>query len=415
MSTSPVTNAGIYAEHFGLSGEPFSPAPNPGALYPSPQHAEARAALEIGLRQRSGLILLTGEPGTGKTSLVYSVLSELGPEVETAYVANTSLSFDDLLRDLLTDFGVATPGNDRAELLRALNQFLRGCADAQRIAAVVIDEAQNLSPQALENVRLLSNFETFDNKLLQIVLVGQPELEAKLASPELRQLANRIAVRCQLTALRTNERRRYVNHRLAMVGGRLDLFSPLALRTLLRRSRGVPRRINILCQTAMLFAYGNAAPRVSWALAMQSIRRLATLDRSGDSAGNITPVVAAPAKRLVEMISIGVTAIGVLALLVLGAGLVTGNRHTTVASTPVERAKQAPAAPAFPTTLDVDTGGAAPTSLLTIEPDPTATSRSSAAAWLQFLLAGVTAALAAATVAMLARLRRARSTIWSVA
>ena len=266
----------MYERHFALRTEPFSLTPDPSFLYLSPEHAEAMAAIEVGLRGRRGLMVMTGEVGTGKTTLLYELLTRLGSEVRTAYISNTKLSFDHMLQQALTDFGIPCPGPDRLDRLTALNTFLRQCATEGATAALVIDEAQNLDGEAFEHLRLLSNFETFTSKLLQVVLVGQPELRLKLRHPSLHQVAERVAVHCHLKPLSRAESRKYVQHRLECAGGSLALFSPAALRLLLRRAHGVPRRINIICHNALLFAYGADAERVA-----RSHVRAAVREREG--------------------------------------------------------------------------------------------------------------------------------------
>jgi general secretion pathway protein A len=268
----PGNEAEMYVRHFALKTEAFSLSPDPSFLYLSPGHAEALAALEIGLRGRRGLMVMTGEVGTGKTTLLYSLLTRIGADVRTAYIANTKLSFDDMLQQALGDFGVPCPSRDRLEQLTALNAFLHGCATDDTTAALVIDEAQNLDADAFEHLRLLSNFETFTSKLLQIVLVGQPELEARLRSPRLRQVAERVAVHCHIAPLDRSESRNYIEHRLRCAGGSLHLFTPSAARLAIRRSQGIPRRINIICHNALLFAYGDDAPRVLRSHVLAAVR-----------------------------------------------------------------------------------------------------------------------------------------------
>lgn len=253
----------MYWRHFNLTAEPFSLTPDPSFLYLSPVHAEAYAALMMGLRERRGLTTMIGEVGTGKTTLVYSVLSGLGPEINTAYVSNARLSFDGILRVALRDFGVPYDSMHSTELTDTFNAFLLDCANKGTTAALVIDEAQNLSFETFEDLRLLTNFETYTNKLLQIVLVGQPELDTKLRDPALRQVSERIAVRCVVNPLSRRESRAYLEHRLAAVNGSLNIFTGPALRLLIARSRGIPRSLNILAHNAMLFAYGEAAERVT--------------------------------------------------------------------------------------------------------------------------------------------------------
>jgi len=262
----------MYARHFGLSAEPFSLTPDPAFLYLSPGHREALAALKVGLLRRCGLMLMTGEVGSGKTTLLYALLSEMEPSIRTAYVANTRVSFVDLLRLALGDFGVATDSIDKVGLLNALHTFLHQCAADGTSAALVVDEAQNLDDDAFEDLRLLSNFERFDAKLLQIILVGQPELEGKLARPNLRQIEERIAVRASIEPLSRTESAKYIDHRLRQVGGSVELFTLPALARIVRAAAGIPRRINILCDSALMFAYAREEPQVTWRRAGGAMR-----------------------------------------------------------------------------------------------------------------------------------------------
>jgi general secretion pathway protein A len=255
----------MYAEHFGLRTEAFALTPDPAFLYRSPDHAEALAALKIGLEGRRGLMLMIGEVGMGKTTLLYSLLSELGAEIHTAYISNTRLSFDEILRQALADFGVPCASRDRIDLLNALNGFLHQCAAAGETAALIVDEAQNLDEEAFENLRLLSNYETYTEKLLQIVLVGQPELDVKLSRPSLRQVTERVAVRCHINPLGQEEAVRYLEHRLHCVGGSTAIFTPAALRLAVKAAKGIPRRLNIICHNALLFAFGHGLTTVSFA------------------------------------------------------------------------------------------------------------------------------------------------------
>ncbi|MFQ5667104.1 MAG: ExeA family protein [Candidatus Binatia bacterium] len=349
----------MYTRHFGLTAEPFSLTPDPSSLYMSPGHAEALAALEIGLRSRRGLIVMTGEVGTGKTTLLYSILSRLGAAVRTAYILNTNLGFEDILQQALADFGVPHTGGGKLERLNALNAFLMQCAADGVTAALVIDEAQNLEQDTLEDLRLLSNYETFTAKLLQIVLVGQPELEYKLASPNLRQIADRVAVRCHVNPLNPAERRRYVAHRLRTVGGSITLFSPAALRLLLRKSRGVPRRINILCHNSLLFAYGRGAPRV-----LRGVARLAVRAKEGYGLVTTMRPGRMGSRSLRSRSRPALAAVGLLLLATLGATAAVrwqagpaGRR--VIAAAPRRPDPRQPGRPApvlwFPTMLSVET------------------------------------------------------------
>jgi len=262
----------VYWNHFGLNAEPFSLTPDPAFLYMSEGHAEALAALKLGLLERRGLLAMIGEVGTGKTTLLYSLLAGLDAEVKTAYVSNTRLSFDGILRSALADFGLTPRGVERLDMLECLNDFLVECAEEDTTAALIIDEAQNLSPEAFEEIRLLSNFETYTTKLLQIVLVGQPELATKLNDRGLRQISERIAVRCFLNPLNEKQARSYVEHRLEAAGGPSNLFTARAIRKIVEHSRGIPRRINILCHNALLFAYGRDEKTITPTIVAEVIR-----------------------------------------------------------------------------------------------------------------------------------------------
>ncbi|MDX2168208.1 MAG: AAA family ATPase, partial [Deltaproteobacteria bacterium] len=267
----------MHLDHFHLDAEPFSLTPDPEFLYLSPVHGEALAALTVGVRGRRGLLAMTGEVGTGKTTLLYSLMRELGEEMRTAYIANTTLSFEAILRLVLADFGAPCESQERVELLLALNALLLRCAEAGTTAVLIIDEAHNLSAETLENLRLLSNVETFRDKLLQIVLVGQPELGERLQRPELRQLADRIAVHCRLTPLGRFESRAYLDYRLLKAGGSSTLFARDARDRLLQEAGGIPRRINILAHNALLFAYGRGDRQVDRTAVEAAINERAAL------------------------------------------------------------------------------------------------------------------------------------------
>jgi type II secretory pathway predicted ATPase ExeA len=262
----------VYWNHFALSAEPFSLTPDPAFLYMSGGHSEALAALKLGLLERRGMVALIGEVGTGKTTLLYSLLAGLDTEIKTAYVSNTRLSFDGILRGALRDFGVKHKSTDRLEMLEALNEFLLECAENDTTAALIIDEAQNLSRDAFEEIRLLSNFETYTTKLLQIVLVGQPELATKLAERNLRQINERIAVRAYLNPLGNDQAHRYIQHRLESAGATFEVFEQGALRRIVSYARGVPRRINILCHNSLLHAYGRESETVTREIVEEVIR-----------------------------------------------------------------------------------------------------------------------------------------------
>jgi general secretion pathway protein A len=253
----------MYTEFYGLSEKPFSLTPDPRYLFLSASHREALAHVLYGIEQGEGFISVTGEVGTGKTTLCWTLLERLGPETEVAFVFNPLLSGEELLRAICGEFGLASEGLSRAQLADQLNRFLLDQRRAGRRVLLIIDEAQNLPPQTLEEIRLLSNLETATSKLLQILLFGQPELDAKLESRELRQLRQRIGVRWSLEPLNAAETREYVRHRLRMAsGGGSDPFSEAALREVHRRSAGIPRLVNLICDRSLLAGYASGARRV---------------------------------------------------------------------------------------------------------------------------------------------------------
>ncbi|MCP4202857.1 MAG: AAA family ATPase [bacterium] len=265
----------IWLQHFRLTGDPFSLTPDPAFLYLSKGHTEALAALQVGVLERRGLNVLIGEVGTGKTTLLYSLLSGLGSDVETAYVANTTLSFDEILRAALRDFGVETASHQRMDLIEALNDYLLRCRQVGKTVVLVVDESQALSAEAFEGLRQLLNFETCDQKLLQVFLVGQPELGSRLREQNLRQVADRIALRCHLGPLRPTEARKYIQHRLDAVGASSRVFTRSALSLVVRKSRCVPRSINVLCHNAMLSAFARGVTTVDRSLVREAVRERA--------------------------------------------------------------------------------------------------------------------------------------------
>lgn len=265
----------MYAEHFGLVTDPFSLTPDPAFLYLSPEHREALAAVQYGLLDGRGFITLIGEVGTGKTTLLYSILGRRHEGLEAAYVSYSAQRFEDLLAGALRDLGVETTATTKAALLDALNQYLLRRADENRTTALIIDEAQNLTDDSFEELRLLSNFETYTRKLLQIVLVGQPELQERLRQPGLRQLRERVSVRAYVNPLSREEMAKYIAHRLERAGGAADrLFTPRALRIIVRRTGGIPRRANILCHNALLFAFGRNLDRVTHVEAREAVAEM---------------------------------------------------------------------------------------------------------------------------------------------
>jgi general secretion pathway protein A len=253
----------MYEEYFSLKERPFSLTPDPEFLFLSGSHQRALDHLLFGLESGEGFIVVTGDIGVGKTTVCRALLRRLPDRFATALVVNTLLTEKELLRTVLEDFGAPVPDGTRKDLLDALNRFLLAEAEAGRRPVLIIDEAQNLAPPLLEQVRLLSNLETEKRKLLQIVLFGQKELQEKLRLPQLRQFDQRITVRATILPLDLRETSRYIQHRMSVAGAAGSAFlSPTAERLLHRRSRGVPRRINQLCDRALLAACVRNAARV---------------------------------------------------------------------------------------------------------------------------------------------------------
>src|SRR3569832_61510 len=257
----------MYASYFGLKTEPFSIAPDPHYLFMSERHREALAHLLYGLGGGGGFVLLTGEIGTGKTTLCRLFLEQIPANCNVAYIFNPKLTALELLQTVCEEFHIAVPQAAGAQSMKAyvdaLNAFLLESHAAGRNNVLIIDEAQNLAPEVLEQLRLLTNLETRERKLLQIVLIGQPELREMLQRPELEQLAQRVIARYHLDALGPAETEQYIRHRMDVAGlERPFPFEPRALRRIHEAARGVPRRINLLCDRALLCAYANSRATV---------------------------------------------------------------------------------------------------------------------------------------------------------
>jgi general secretion pathway protein A len=265
----------MYTQFYGLREKPFSLSPDPRYLYLSDAHREALAHLLYGIEQGEGFIAITGEVGTGKTTLCRTLLQRIEPGTEVAFIFNPQLSGLELLQTITAELGLPTEGRTRRELTEQLNRFLLAKRQEGRRVLLIVDEAQTLERDALEQVRLLSNLETDTQKLIQIILIGQPELDTILESPELRQLRQRISVRWRLTPLSASETREYVRHRLRIAAGApRELFTELALRELHRRSGGIPRLINLLCDRALLAGYASSATSIGLGLGTQTEQEL---------------------------------------------------------------------------------------------------------------------------------------------
>jgi len=267
----------IYLDFYGLARNPFNPTPDPDFLYMTHGHREALAQLTYAIQERKGFIALTAEVGTGKTTLLQALQRELdGRNTAVAYVSNSFLPFNAILEYMLEEFEIAKPGESHAQRLVTLQTFLVERFRAGQNTVLILDEAQNLYPQTLEQIRLLSNLETTKEKILQIVLVGQPELAAKLEMPELRQLAQRISMRCTIPLLTAIATRNYIRARLRMAGGTDGgLFTDAALARISEYAGGIPRVINTLCDHSLLIGYADQTRRIDREIADEAIGYLA--------------------------------------------------------------------------------------------------------------------------------------------
>src|SRR2546423_4268513 len=247
----------MYKTFFGLRENPFNANPDPRYLFLTREIQEALAGLAYGIKNRKGFILLTGEVGTGKTTLLNRLLDWLNLEdVATAYIFNSQLNVSQLFDFIMADFGIPCESRDKSHVLMRLNQWLLQRYRDRKTSVIIVDEAQNLSLEVLEEIRLLTNFETASEKLLQIVLSGQPELEEKLRDPRLRQLRQRITMRCRTKPLSYDELTGYIAERLRIGGANgTPIFSPEATHAIYKYSRGIPRVANLLCEHALINAF----------------------------------------------------------------------------------------------------------------------------------------------------------------
>lgn len=266
----------MYESFFGLREPPFNVTPDPQFFFANSCYSEAFAALRYGITGRKGFIVVTGEPGTGKTTLLKRLLSDLDPRIHTAWIFHPHLAFRELFRLALSDLGLPTdPGAGRLEMLGQFYDYLLAQFGKDHIVALLIDEAQDLSDSNLEELRLLSNLEASGSKLLQIVLIGQPELESRLEHPSLRQLKQRIVLRSRIVPLANHEIGPYIDFRLATAGGAgRRIFAAGATVQISQYSKGIPRVINVICDNALLIAYAKSQKLVTAEMVAESVTDL---------------------------------------------------------------------------------------------------------------------------------------------
>ncbi len=256
----------MYTEYFGLQEKPFSISPDPRYLYMSEHHREALAHLLYGINSDGCLILLTGDVGTGKTTVCRSLMEQLPHNTEAAIIVNPKLSVQELLETICEELQIPFTRNNPTikSYIDAINQSLLSAHAQGRTTLLIIDEAQNLDMEVLEQLRLLTNLETDTTKLLKIILIGQPELQQKLEQPEVAQINQRITSRYHLSPLSENDASQFIRHRLVIAGGgRMEFFSQAALKAVYQASKGIPRLINIICDRALLGAYVEDANQVN--------------------------------------------------------------------------------------------------------------------------------------------------------
>ena len=246
----------MYESFYGLKENPFNVTPNPEYIYLGENHREALAQLLYGVRERKGFIVITGEVGTGKTTLIHYLLDKMnGDHTKTALLFNPKLNVDDFIQYILKDLGVRVQGKTKGEYLHNLHRYLLNAYQRDERVILIVDEAQGLRPELLEEIRLLSNLETSRSKLIQIVLLGQPELDKTLSLPGFRQLKQRINLRYHLPPLSEKETKEYIGKRLRIAGAKEPIFTEKAIKQIYVQSGGIPRLINILCDNALLNGY----------------------------------------------------------------------------------------------------------------------------------------------------------------
>jgi len=264
----------MYEEFYGFKEKPFQIVPNPDYLYFTPKHKNALSCLEYGLNDNSGFILLTGEIGSGKTTLIRYLLNNINASIVPSVIFNTNVTAEEFFIYVMQSFGLEYNLKNKSKNLKVLYEFmLEQYIDGKQVL-LIIDEAQNLSDATLEEIRMLSNFQSEDRLLLQIILVGQPELKVRFKNPSLTQFRQRIAVNYHLQALTREETKVYISFRLKKAGGRADIFLPDTMDLIFRASRGIPRTINLLCDSALVYGFAEEAAKIDTRILKLLIKEL---------------------------------------------------------------------------------------------------------------------------------------------
>ena len=383
----------MYAQFYGLRESPFALTPDPRYLFMSEPHKEALASAVYGVQERKGFVLILGEVGTGKTTLIRHLLGRFGPNIRSVFVFNPAVSFIELLQLMLRDLELPCPSMRRVEMIDTLNDYLLKEAAAGRYVVVIIDEAQHLSPTVLEEVRMLSNLETARGKLIQILLVGQPELGDKLGRPELRQLRQRISLVAELKPLSYEDTVLYITHRLEVAGREGGgLFSRGALKVIYRASGGIPRLVNVICDKALVLGYGAEAKVIKGRIIKEVLkdwkpfqRLAAPTPRSRGRVLRRRVPTSRPLRRIAAAVALGLAGAALIVMLVgykdgplrsrFWHGLLPSGASGTVVGIP-EAPVRAPAAEPAAVTTVAPVSPAVPElpprpSLRSVAPEPT--------------------------------------------